>query len=283
MRVAFLLLLPACSGPALDTATRSTPDLPQVEVPSTNPEWTASDLQAAIEEALRDGFPILDEGQEVYLELFTHGDEDCPGEVDHIAIENLTGCTAESGYYYSGISTYEDTVEEKDDQITRKRRVHGDFLLRDDQGLALQVGGHIRQTRTVWQDTGTVQLKNEIEGSWIWEGDTRWLAESMSGLLGSTLIESESQRSLMLDGALAFYDRHWFFESLEVRSGEGCDWSGSGAVSLRDPSGGWSRLELTEACELCGTAVFEDTEDLGEICLPADLLMANTETWLAEE
>jgi hypothetical protein len=232
-----------------------------------------------MEDALRDGFPVLEEGQGVYLELFTHGDDSCPGDTHQIAIGNLTGCTSESGYYYSGTSTYEDEVSENDERLKHQRIVHGDFLLRDDTGQALHVGGHIKRYRTEWWETGATRVEIDYEGSWLWEGDDLWLDQTLSGKLQARLDQDEEQ-SLYLDGALGFYETYWFFEELQISSGQDCDWSASGAVSLRDPSGGWSRIELSEDCGLCTAAIFESTQSLGEVCLPADLLMSSAPDWL---
>jgi hypothetical protein len=290
VRPTLALVLSACAVyPDADSGYPIVPDLPQVEIPSSSPEWTADDFQSAMEEALQDGFPVLDEGREVYLDFFEQGDEDCPGEEYYIAIGNLMGCTAESGYFFSGTSTYivediEDIedIEDVEDGVEGESlwKVHGDFLLRDEQDRALEVGGHIKESRVPSADGESIAIKTDYEGSWLWEGDDRWLAQTLSGKLSATLQQNSEQTRLGLDGAISFYETYWFFEDLVLESSQDCGWSAVGAVSLRDPGGGWSRLELVESCEPCGVAIFEDTEELGEACLPVDLFMSSIDGWL---
>ena len=277
MRAAALLLT-ACAVRVDDSGISAVPDLPQVDIPTANPQWTIEALQSAVNEALVDGFPRLDEGHEIYLELFAHGDDSCPGADNHIAIENLTGCTAESNFYYSGASSYSFEESDSDGKEHGKLRVHGDFLLRDDQGNALEVGGHIKQNWTISEEAHSITT--ELEGSWLWEGDTRWLAETLSGLVLHQVTREGERINLELDGALLFYGTHWFMEDFRIESGTDCDWHAQGAVSIRDPSGGWSRIELTGDCSGCGSAIFESDQVLGELCLPLDTWMGPAESML---
>ena len=76
-----------------------------------------------------------------------------------------------------------------------------------------------------------------------------------------------------IDGALQFYSTHWFMEALRIESAADCDWRASGSVSIRDPGGGWSRLDLVGDCSGCGEVIFESEESLGELCLPLESMM----------
>ena len=159
-------------------------------------------------------------------------------------------------------------------------KVHGDFLLRDVQDRELHVGGHIKESWTPSEDGDSITVKTDFEGSWLWEGDDRWLAQTLSGKLSAILEQSAEQTRFGLNGALGFYETYWFFEDLVLESSEDCGWSAEGAVSLRDPGGGWSRVELTGSCDPCGLAIFEADEELGEACLPVDLFVSSIDGWL---
>ena len=113
MSMLFVWFFACTSDSSFDTAENGTPDLPIVDIPTLRPVWDIVQFQAAVDDALRDGFPRFDEGIGAYLEIFEHGDENCPGGTDFVAIENLNGCTSESGFYFSGTSSYSESETEE--------------------------------------------------------------------------------------------------------------------------------------------------------------------------
>jgi hypothetical protein len=71
--------------------------------------------------------------------------------------------------------------------------------------------------------------------------------------------------SFTVDGGVAFSGVEVFYEALQMDST--CPDGARGVLHLRDPSGGWFRLDLEDDCGACGALSFEG-EPLDELlCL----------------
>ena len=274
--IAFLI---SCSGSPVDTATGSSsagiPELPELEAPAEQAQWSAADIEAAIEAALVDGYPDAGYMQTAYLEVLSHGDDICPGHETYIDDRWLYGCTADSGYWFSGVSEYIQEVTPEYDAVI----VAGDLRFEDPSGNEFSIGGHAAvATGSKGDRVGTFL---EISGSWIWEGDptASWLVGGISGAQSTLIGRSKVMDIIELTGAISFNGVSLDFEGLSLLSS--CDWQAVGAMSIRDPTGIWHRLDYGEACSSCAHGSWGETE-LGEVCPDLSPIVATAAPYLKD-
>ena len=253
------------TGGVVDTGTGG-PGLPHEDPPSTEPAWTAAEVQAVLEGALADGLPDPRYEHDQYIELLSHGNADCPGHETYIDDRFVYGCNAASGYYYSGVSNYLTSAETVDGTRVASVEVNGDFLFRNDREQFFEVGGHSIQKTTWPADGSSGTLWLEHSGTWLWQAHESWLQTGASGRFSMTLSRSGSDRVVQVEGAIGF-DRTWMaFDELVLAEG-GCAWAPTGAIEVRDPSGAWHRVDFGTECTSCGALVFDGDTALGEVCL----------------
>ncbi len=212
---------------------------------SSDSEWTAALAQERLQARLDDAFPDPRPLLIGFLDALTYGDEDCPGSATSLPGSTLTGCTADSGWSYSGIA--ELALDEQHFDL------HGDFQLHDPDGAALVGGGGLyHDTRQGW-----FML---FMGTWRDETAADWRRAGVSALLSAG---SDATALLWVDGAYAIGAEVLAFEQF-MWSREGC--APAGALLTRSDEGRWIRLDLAPDCSSCGIASDDDRE-LGEICV----------------
>ena len=279
MRAA-LLLLAGCAADPAGTAPASTPgvedrsgptdtggsDLPAVSRPSTQADWSPADVEAAVARALADGLPDPWAIQEDYLWVLSHGNSACPGHPTYIDDTHLLGCETGSGWFYSGVSEWLVTEGVTEDGAQWDAiEALGDILFRSPEGAELEAGGHVKWTR-IRSATGLVTgFSTEVQGSWRWEGDDAWLAETVSGLYATELGRGEAGRFVEIDGAARVYGVDLAFDGVRIEEGA-CGWAPTGTLRVRDPSTAWHTVAFGEACTPCGAASFQGAAT-GEVCV----------------
>ena len=279
MRAAVLLVVAACGGasvpgegpaePVVDDRSGPTEGegaaLPEVARPGAEAFWSAPELEEVFGLALRDGIPDPWTLQAEYLGVLANGDRGCPGHETYIDDTHLYGCMAGSGWFFSGVSEYHQRSDTEEGVYWEGIEVLGDLLFRSPAGGEFEVGGHARWR--FWRDSSfaVTRITFEHSGSWRWEEHEGWLADTVSGLYQLDLQRDDAGDAVaVFDGALRVYDTDFAFEDFTLA--EACGWEPSGVVSLRDPSGVWTRVDFGPACAPCAEARFSDAS-LGEVCL----------------
>lgn len=275
-----LALLAACGSPpagqpdadngvAIDDRSGPTDDqgaaLPEVERPTEQAEWAVADLEAAVSVALAEGVPDPWTLQDEYLQVLSNGDPGCPGHDTYIDDTHLYGCTAGTGWFYSGVSEWHQEEGEEEGVYWEGIEALGDFLFRSPAGGELEVGGHALWR--YWRDDSfsVIRITTEHSGSWKWEEHDGWLSQVVSGLYTMDLHRDDNgSLQAIFDGAMQVWGVDFAFDALTLS--EACDWAPSGAVSVRDPSGAWHRVDYGDTCSPCGQASFRDAPT-GEACL----------------
>ncbi len=246
------------------------PDLPSIDRPAAQAQWGPAEIETEIEAALIAGFPEVWSLHDTYLEMLTHGDALCPGHETYIDDTWLYGCTAESGYWYAGVSEYWTETQYLETAEIRSWVIAGDFEFRDTQGGSLAVGGGI--TAQHWQelDSDVSGWFTEIQGSWIRAGEGGWLEDGVSGAIQTTMTHSDTDDEIWLSGAVGFSDIQLY--TRQLRLARSCDWGMTGALSVRDPGGAWHEIVFGNESTSCGRVSFQG-EPMGEVCPNLDSLV----------
>lgn len=260
----------ACTAPQDVQPVDTGVQLPGSERPVTEPEWDLATLESELNWLLSQGFPTSRDAMEQYLEVMSHGDSVCPGNKEYIDATNLRGCTADSGYFYSGVSTYERQffTEENGNEISFEGST-GDYLFRNPEGEEMEGGGH-QTLAIVVNPLGEVNnVFSEHSGSFIWQAHDGVYQEQVSGSLQVVAVEYGDFKQLHMQGAISYLDHSLFFET---DLWEECGWrSEDGIVEVRDPSGGWFTLGPQSCQSDCMTATFAG-EAQGEVCVDLSLI-----------
>lgn len=242
-----MIFVLACVSP--EEPEDSARAIPELDPPASTPTWGPEDVAAAWTEAMARGWPDAEHAIEVYAELMSHGDTECPGSTEQLDDSLVIGCTAESGYWYSGVATW--SVGEGYGGVYN--RLHGDFWLETDAGLAYRVGG------TAYRLDKGESYTTYLEGTWIWDGDDGPFAGGVSGMAATTV-----GSVVTVEGALGF-DGIAFSADLSVDES-----SVTGDLSVRDPTHGWHDVTFTG--DPCATVTHES--GTGEACFDFSALTA---------
>ncbi len=243
---------------ALDTGE---PSLPTIEQELVEPSLTPTQVTEHLSEALAD-LPNPEEAIATYLSLMSEGDETCPGSEYIITDTWLYGCDATTGYSYAGVSNWLEGTFDQDGQTLELNGVAGDFRIDHPEGLRLDAGGH------------AIALSNpnmwigELVGSWHFGQGSPWLIHGYSGHLVVEVIRDTMSR---VRGAIDVNGTHLAARDLVLSAS--CGYGPIGGLSLRDPNGGWYRMDFTE-CNDCAVVSFEGT-DIGEACVDFGPLVEN--------
>lgn len=251
------LLALACTSPAPEPARDSAGEPLEIIAPELAPEW---DPQALVDSAaglLAWGFPESETLRETYVEMMSHGDESCPGDAYQLNDDVVIGCYADSGYFYSGISTY----ISDDYEGGAKRIFTAELWIIDDAGRKFTASGdtQYRRHEDGWNTWWT--------GSWVHDGAEGWLGEGISG----EIYASKEGGSFSLGGYLDIGPNTAEIASLQFNQ-EHCPGEFSAQIWIRDPSGLWFLWEAP--CGQCGSLSL-DGEVVGDaLCL--DLMTPST-------
>lgn len=244
-----------------DDDTGEAPGLPPVE-----PEMTAEDVLATLDEAMALGLPTCPDFIRLFAEGLSMGDEACPG--NRSAFEIFVPCTAASGAWMLGIGGYTDgSIRQPDGTVTRHGSLVADFLMFDPNGARMDAGltcGLLAQ-RT---PDNAVTVESDLTGSMTaaWRDD--WFQEDVSGLMDVDIrIAPGGSREVVLTGGMSWSGFTVSFLP-ELFYSDTCG-GARGAIALRDSRGYWSLVELGDdqgGCSTCGDVTFEG-ETIGEGCL----------------
>lgn len=221
-------------------------------------QWTFDEAVAAIDAVFAMGFYGPVELKAAYLDLMQHGDDYCPGSDVEIYDTFVTGCVAESGYYYAGVSVY--ASEEWPGENSSAWSFGGDFEILDPSGNQMLVGGH---TFGLYEDIIPEMIGGDITGSWSLSGAEGWLGEGISAML---LIDGVVGQSLSLTGGLGVGATAMYFPELSW-SYPSCWDSPVGELQVRDPAGHWFSLVLNEDCTGCGEMTYIADGTTQEVCV----------------
>ncbi len=262
MTSGLLLALLGCPGPEDSGApTASTTDsdsagtLPWLTQDDPTPAWTAEEAASRIEEAVAVGLPEPRLPLDTYLGLMAQGEGDCPGDETQLTDSVLYGCETSAGVYYEGVSEY---VLEVSSGETAEY-VAGDFLIRDADGVLLEVGGHAAH---IAGDTPAGRwAEMEFHGSWVFTPSGTFLDPENSLALGASV---DTEGVLGVHGGWGRGDGDLYFEVMTWT------WEGQGHpvgdISIREPAGFWYTLSLG-GDDGCGEVVWGTGEALGRACV----------------
>lgn len=265
------LLWIACSqqSPIIDTAAEADPSWTPPVPATPTPEWTAAEVSKRLQSRIDAGLPACMDLVDAWHDVRAMGDADpkgCPGEEDHFEI--LAGCTAASGYWFSGIAQYtDDAFTDVDGAWRTQNNMVTGFEIHAPDGRTFTSGGGCGITQL--QADGHTSVEAWYSGSAVLEWDKGLLAEGVSLLLYTTL----SQTTIALDGgvsvgadALTFRHFQW---------GASCPDGPEGAILLRGEQPYWYTIDFGDDCDHCGMLTHHISTELGEICLDLEPLIAD--------
>ena len=274
---ALLSLQLACTGTPADTADTAGTDAEKwdgLDTPGFELEATPEELVAELETLLQWGLPDAGTIRDHYDELMTYGDAEaggCPGAEHTLDDDVVRGCFAESGWFYSGISTWMEQDVETEEGPALNWFFTGELWITSPKDLTFTVAGDVSHRSN---DFGAVE---EIRGSWVSELHGGWLGSGVSAWLDHT-VEDGSQ---VLAGTLSVAGV--YVELVELtrgpRFGSCTEEQAEGQLRIRDASSRWVDWEV--GCYGCGP-VSLDGEVLAEsVCfdlVPALEDLASTVT-----
>ena len=231
----------------VDTGVPGLPEITQTEV---QPSMTPSEVVAAIETALQTP-PEPGEVTDAYIDLMAQGDPFCPGDPENIMDQWIYGCDAITGYSYAGVTDWFSGAYEGLGEMVG---LAGDFWIDTPDGTQLEAGGH---AVTV---TAPGLWVGEMAGSWRWTGGSDWLVHGYSGNLTQQVIAGSH---ISFSGSADISGTHITGHDLVLP--DACPGMARGGLSLRDPGGGWYRLQF-EDCTRCAPLHFEETT-MDEVCI----------------
>lgn len=242
------LLLSACaSGPAAETGAA-----PEVDA-GVEPVWSVQDMADAVLTMTREPAVSTLEVRSTYLDLMRRGDTDCPGSDTQLVSVTLNGCTADTGYFYAGVSVWTEQTTP-----TSGWRLSGDFEIIDPEGRRFIGGG-----AAGWQIGADALDTVELSGTWSYPGATTdWLDTGVSAYWRQLTSVDGDRVTASLEGGLSYagvslWTDAWHYDSA------GCA-QPMGAFDVRDPSGLWFHLDYGDDCD-AGATVTVDGAPMGEV------------------
>jgi hypothetical protein len=219
------------------------------------PAWDADTVTSRTQGFLDKGIPDPKTIMSSFAMFFDQGrGTECPQTGNYTMYESFSGCISESGYRYSGVSVFQPADAEHSSNF-----LLGDCTITDPEGQIFYCAGEIEYS------VGPPMEVRET-GTWGHPESPDWLSQVPSMALWIYFADGQ----LTLNGG---YGATWpvggdlnqlYFDELAITTS--CV---TGAIELRDPGGGWYRLELPE-CQtinsVCGSW-FYGQEELGSGCL----------------
>jgi len=266
----------ACHRLATDTGTGGTDSGTAAgDGGGASPDWTATDVAAALDDALAAGvvqaLPVFD-AYESYME---QREDRCPS-MENPDAEGVTGvwqtdhCETAAGYVFEGFAFYNSecvTPEENDMEPGVGMRSQGlvsQYRLEDPAGNEMEGGGDSSH-ECRWDTDGSISCFDQIGGSYLAQGTEAWLDAGVESSLFMFHDNDAKGRRTAIDGGVGLPSVDLSFDGLVV-DWDQCDGQASGTVAVRDPSGWWFSLVLPGDCSGCGELWLGD-DDLGELCV----------------
>jgi hypothetical protein len=247
------------------------------------PIWSAEEVTDEISSALSYGLPRGEVLAGHILDLLSRGDELCPGHPMMISMPytTLKGCTAQTEYSYRGILVYEDEVEEIAQQSVERRRQFtstADFEIIHPTGEIFYGGGNFDYWRERSMESDIVIGGGAlITGMW---GDplheAEWMRSGISAYMTAIyeLKQDGTEHWIRLDGTLGLGGHHLYFNDLQYSSEVCGDSPMGGELWIRQPDTSWYQLRFDSSCD-CADLTWNQTDDLGEICVDTSVWMAD--------
>lgn len=241
-----------------------------IDTPEHRADWDAAGVAAAFDLALGLGFPAPQAVLADYVELMTHTDASCPGEYFAEGFLELGGCTSDEGYTYrgsAGLMRTDTRVYAEDGSWTGDYGLMfapADYVIIRPDGSQLDAGGNA--SVQVRQDDQQRNWNTRMTGTFADADAGGWLAGGVSGDL-SVQGHAGSEVEQVIDGSLSVAGAAVVFSLLRLEP-EACpEGAVSGTLGIRQPDSTWYEVVLPEGCGSCGPAVWNGTEDVGEVCL----------------
>ncbi len=234
--------------------------------------WSVEEAADRLAEVARSPLPAPRVARDAYFTLMALGDASCPGDPYQLMSTHVPndGCGADSGARFIGISRWlaGDAVEGSND--VESFLLYGDMRIVEPDHDALEAGGFAGLK--IASSAGRFARRGEVSGSWVQENGRDWLGEGLSGTLVMDHVVQEGVPRARVTGGVARPSATVYYEDLTFDPD--CGENARGAVSARDPSGGWWRYDLGDTrCDGCGTLAFED-EPATEVCVDVAPLAA---------
>jgi hypothetical protein len=234
--------------------------------------WSAEEAVDQLADVARSPLPAPRVARDAYFALMALGDASCPGDPYQLMSTRVPndGCGASSGARFIGVSRWLAGSAVEGSNMAESFLLFGDMRIVEPDHDALEVGGF-----------AVLQLANgerrfvrhgEVSGSWVQDNGRDWLGDGLSATLTLDHVVQDGMAGARVTGGLAQPRATVHFDSLTF--GGDCGDNASGAISVRDPSGGWWRYDLGNTrCDGCGTLAFED-EPATDVCVDVSPLAA---------
>lgn len=243
----------------------------QVEVTPPAPLLTSSRVTELINTALSVGVVEPISARDTFLWLRYQGDLECPGDSPVQLMGMIEPCVSESGYTYSGLTILRGTSGPISFPDTFN--FVADCYIIDPNGNRFVGAGELDYTSWGSIDSGAVALKTE--GTWTYPPEEGWVGTDNSIWLDVIIswTNNTTEWYINLDGATTIDERVVYYDSLYLTNDCHGGW---GQIQLRDPSGYWYTLKLSDDCSGCGQVYYND-EPLGESC--TEISQTGLEYW----
>lgn len=240
------------------------------------PLWTLDEVGQQLETLLSFGAPNPVDISETYQRVMAEGDELCPGDPRDLG--QILGCTAENGYFYSGIAWLEvsETTQVEDHEVLLDWYHGGDFEILRTDGTRFAGGGDLEyDTEPLEEEDADTPIDGglttfTVAGTWVDDSQSGWMGQGFSGVYTGELTVSGPDYALSINGGVAVGELDLNFVEMGWSTAGDCQGATTGAVQLRDARGYWYEWDLGVDCDGCGQVIFHQDQDLGELCLDLD-------------
>lgn len=246
-----ILLLLACKE---DPKISGEPHPVDAEIP-------IEELEDIVNQNFNSGLPSMLEMNEVYRDMMSWGDENCPAFSPYEnGIEGhwVDDCVSSSGAHFFGFCQFYDVLESQQPDGSKMGTIWGSFETVASDGRSLQIGG-----------TGSLRLHPEMrvvtqmfEGTFLVPDSFPWLESGSQ----TYILDGVIDQLITLSGGIQYPDVIVHFNDLNYHP-EACE-NGigiQGEMLIRDSSGYWFSTERT-GCTPCSD-IFWGEENMGEFCV----------------
>lgn len=245
----------------IDSDSTSPPDSESLSIP-VEPDWTVEEMTSTLQGVLDYGLPSPKILRDHYFRLLEEGqDADCPGGTQ-LDGTNPQGCTSDLGYFYAGVSTWDESYTE----VQNYWLLSGDFEIIDAAGNSFESGGHAGHNLQTQYDG--FFWWSEVSGYWRLENDPDWLGQGISSLFQTNGTLAGESLKITMNGGLTYRDLPMYFEGIEYQNWD-CGMAVNGDLWVRDPSGAWWTISFVYDCDQCAPVTFAG-EAMGEACISLD-------------
>lgn len=241
------------------------------------PLWTADEVGQQLEALVTYGPPNPVEIAETYVRVMAEGDALCPGDLRDLG--QILGCTAENGYYYSGIAWLEisQVTELEGHEVLLDWYHGGDFEILRADGTRFAGGGDLDYASEPLEEDDTdagpidgLLTTFTVAGTWVDTGQRGWLGQGFSGVYTGEITLDGPDYAMSINGGVGLGELDLNFVNVGWSTAGACHGATTGRIQIRDARGFWYDWDLGDDCDGCGPVVFHQDQDLGELCLDLD-------------